>query len=293
VCFLRGASTRCRADVFLEPGADRTDIADAFGEDIYSQANERRLPATSNEQGVEKEYRKRPHVHHRVTRIEKRKTSNHQTAQPGATDNLGYPQRIREGSSFRSSEARCLSFIVRQGMKRQPQVFEVTLRERAANQIGVACFPDGCSDDPLRRFGSKTQWGHPKAKLIEGPFTPVLANDLVLRLVSPDVKRLIDRYSSCDGLSEWLPVTVVRSAVIRRYWALSFKRDVRPLDSKRTEWIVGPFPRTPVVRRTIAERYAIFAWSNRSYAFFASQAVTEALLADYSQWFQCEPIKIV
>ena len=35
-------------------------------------------------------------------------------AQPGATDNLGYAQRIREGFSFRSSEARCLSFIVRQ-----------------------------------------------------------------------------------------------------------------------------------------------------------------------------------
>ena len=34
-------------------------------------------------------------------------------AQPGATDNLGYAQRVREGSSFRSSEARCLSFIVR------------------------------------------------------------------------------------------------------------------------------------------------------------------------------------
>ena len=37
--------------------------------------------------------------------------------EPGATDNLGYAQRIREDSSFRSSEARCLSFIVRQGMK--------------------------------------------------------------------------------------------------------------------------------------------------------------------------------
>jgi hypothetical protein len=34
------------------------------------------------------------------------------TAQPGATDNLGCALRIREGSSFRSSEARCLSFIV-------------------------------------------------------------------------------------------------------------------------------------------------------------------------------------
>ena len=35
-------------------------------------------------------------------------------AEPDATDNLGYAQRIREGFSFRSSEARCLSFIVRQ-----------------------------------------------------------------------------------------------------------------------------------------------------------------------------------
>ena len=45
-----------------------------------------------------------------------RKEYDEKAAQPGATDNLGYAQRIREGFSFRSSEARCLSFIVRQGM---------------------------------------------------------------------------------------------------------------------------------------------------------------------------------
>jgi len=53
----------------------------------------------------------------RTVSFRERKTSIHQTAQPGATDNLGYAQRIREGSSFRSSEARCLSFIVSQKMK--------------------------------------------------------------------------------------------------------------------------------------------------------------------------------
>ena len=46
--------------------------------------------------------------------------------QPGATDNLGYAQRIREGSSFRSSEARCLSFIVSSGLA------NVGTRERLA-----------------------------------------------------------------------------------------------------------------------------------------------------------------
>ena len=39
-------------------------------------------------------------------------------AQPGATDNLGCVETAREDSRFRSSPWRCLSFIVRQGMRK-------------------------------------------------------------------------------------------------------------------------------------------------------------------------------
>ena len=36
-----------------------------------------------------------------------------QTVEPGATGNLGYARRFREGFRIRSHPARCLSFIVR------------------------------------------------------------------------------------------------------------------------------------------------------------------------------------
>jgi hypothetical protein len=41
--------------------------------------------------------------------------SKAKAAEPGAYMNLGYAQRIREGFSLRSSEARCLSFNVDRG----------------------------------------------------------------------------------------------------------------------------------------------------------------------------------
>ncbi len=59
----------------------------------------------------------------------------------GATDNLGYAQRIREGFNFRSSEARCLSFIVGQSMASPIHTTEDSFADSLAAKLTTCLKP--------------------------------------------------------------------------------------------------------------------------------------------------------
>ena len=67
-------------------------------------------------------------------------------AEPGATGNLGYTRRFREGFRIRSHPARCLSFIVGQGRKRFTLTTVCIIR--MIGILSVASIAAGCAHRP-------------------------------------------------------------------------------------------------------------------------------------------------